>query len=303
MGDHIIPRVLLRGFSYNEHVSKSNQKINMLTPDKLIKGKINDLYQQLGFYSRETESILDREYESPFGNIKVKLREYFATEGKDEFILKNENYRFLLRFFVVMWRRNDKQINDAIAFAKNMLDNPVYRTMMLEKYKNVSSSELIKRTENELREELYRTAVKNTTDEDETVMKTYEDYLPVLIVNETDINFPLHNKYATILDFQSNSENHPDISIEPITRSLWMVLRKRMKHNTHGDEISIPVKYVKDEEIIKDMIRLYVLDSASSVVVDDTNLELVEDRLRRPDLNTFSKNSKRTKRVYDFLNT
>lgn len=303
MGDHIIPQVLLRGFSYNKHVSKQNQKIKMLTPNKLIRDKISELYQKMGFYSRDTESFLDEFYENPFGKLKVKFENQLISDTNFKFEMSEDDYWFLLRFFVVMWRRNDKQINDAILFAKNFLDDPAYRGMMLDQYKNTSSEELIKLTENKLREELYKEAVYSTTNKDETVLKTYKDYLPSVIINKSTIHFPLHNKYATILNYKNASDSHPDISIEPITNRIWVVLRKNINHRSHMDKVIIPVKYIENDEIIADLIRLYVLDSSSSVVVDDTNFDIVKNRLKDPLNNTLNRNSPRLKEIFQILNT
>lgn len=127
-----------------------------------------------------------------------------------------------------------------------------------------------------------------------TVLKIYKGYLPLIIINKSNIHFSLHNKHV--------SNTHPNISIEPITNRIWVVLRKRINQNTHTTKVVLPVTYIENDENISDLVKLYVLNTLSSVVVDDTNYDIGNDLFRNTLKPFIYKSSKISKEIYCIFN-
>lgn len=290
MGDHILPQVLLRGFSINNPFKKEDYKIMILTPEKTIQDKIRFQYQEENFYSRETEHLLDKKFENNFGRIKKKIVDELLNTEVDTFRLKKDDFYELILFFVTMWRRNDVQIEKTMTVSKFFLNNPILRSKMLPMYQQMSTEDLIKLNINEVKRQLYDNIINMTNRNDPTVIKTYRDYIPVVLINKTDILFPLHNKYATVhYIFKTKDEEYPDFTMEPITNRIMMLFVKKINHGSDDDIKKIKVIRVNSSEEIKLIINLYIIDSVKSVVVDKSCIDIVEKRLRDPLANSINR--------------
>ena len=203
MGDHILPQVLLRGFSLNKNASRNKQKIMVYNREKCKTSRISSLYQQDDFYSRDTELHLQREYETPFAVLKKNMEDLLLEKPPKEYIISKNDLLLLIRFFVVMWRRNDEQLDKAKNILDKIVSNPRMREMMIPKYRNLTTDQMISLNNRKAQHDFYKKVILQTTNEDPTVLKTYRDYIPIIVVNKTCINFPLHNKYTIAYWFYS----------------------------------------------------------------------------------------------------
>jgi hypothetical protein len=182
-----------------------------------------------------------------------------------------------------MWRRNDIQIEKSINLMRGMLDNPFVRTMMCEKFRKIPTQDLIDYKYREMKDLLYSNIITNTIEEDPTVQKQMKDYKPIIVVNKTEINFPLHNKYSTVQYFDLfHGDEYPDCTIEPITNRIFIFCIISKKHGLVKERMRIPVVYLNDKQEVELLIKLYILDSAKSVVVDESNIDIVKKRLINP---------------------
>jgi hypothetical protein len=281
MGDHIIPQVLLRGFSINPDVNNKKQKIMYFNGEKASVGKICNLYQKDNYYSRDVETELDRKFEQPFGVIKKNMVDTFLNKNETVYEIAKEDYYKLIKFFVIMWRRNDIQMRKLEQMTELVLVNPNIRKYMKKEFQRLSPKKMFSNHEQELREAVYKNVIYTTTNSDPTVKKSVYDYYPLIVVNKTAVHFPLHSKYASVNQYTSRDVLYPDFTIEPITKDLFVILRIKKKHGLFNSNIlKIPVVNVYDEDLIKGIIKLYLLGDTDSVVVDETNLEIVQNRLK-----------------------
>ena len=288
--DHIIPKFILQGFSINPTAHKSNQKIMIYDrKTKQIKTeKIADAYTIEDFNSRETEQFLAQKYENDVAKIFQHTKEA-ADANQKNINLSNRQYKLLYRFFVIMWRRNDiqvdkmkelgKQIND---FIKNLVGEQMYKNMLRPEYRNVSIEQETNKKINELKELFYDSAIQNTKDDDPTVLKTIKYYKPYIIHNKSNVHFILHNTYGTLKYFISGEsvqdDDIPYFFIEPISNNLcFCLMLSKDEVDLNKENYEIPIEIWNDDEFTKKhFIKGYITETANSFVVDDTNKEFVE---------------------------
>lgn len=286
MGDHILPQVLLRGFAINPNDDKAKMKIRILTPDGDKTKKIKDEYQQLNFYPADIEKLLDREFENPFGALKLKMIKELIEEEKNILNLSKEEMVMLIRFFTVMWRRNDEQLIKTTNYTRNMLNNPNIRRFLRPEHIALSTEKLIEMRSENLKHILYKSLIEKTTEKDPTVQKHLNDYYSVILINKTDISFPLHNKYSSVqYPYPIEDEEYPDFIFEPITNKIMVFSVLLKNHGLVKENMEIPAISIKTKEEIVLIINMYLLNSIKSVVVDDSNIDLVINRLKYPDRN------------------
>lgn len=160
--DHIIPQFILRGFAINPTANKQNQKIMIY--DKATKQvhtkKIADTYSLLNFNSPETEKYLANEYESKVAKIFQRASKA-ASEKQQSISLSNKEYKLLFRFFVIMWRRNNIQLEKAKEMGiqlENMLKSLFgnhYKEMLKPEYKDYSFEKMFNEKMGDVRIALY----------------------------------------------------------------------------------------------------------------------------------------------------
>lgn len=288
--DHIIPKFILRGFSINPTAHKSNQKIMFYDrKTKQVKTeKIADAYAIQGFNSPETEKYLAQEYENDVAKIFQRIKEAAENNQKNT-KLSNTEYKLLFRFFVIMWRRNDIQVdkmkemsrlfNDSI---KNLVGEKQYKEMLRPEYRNIPIEQEMDKRINEKRESFYDRAIQQTNDDDTTVQKTIKNYKPYIIYNKSNIHFILHNTYGTlkyIISGDSIQEDDiPYFFIEPISNTLCFYLAwSKGEIDLNKGYYEIPIEIWDEDELIKEhFIKGYITNTATSFVVDDTNKDFVE---------------------------
>lgn len=291
--DHIIPKFILRGFTINTTANKQNHKIMIY--DRATKQvrteKISDAYAIRDYNSPETEKFLAQEYESDVAKVFQRISDN-AKNSQKSVILSNADYKLLFRFFVIMWRRNNIQMDKAKEMGIQ-LENTMrsffgnhYKEMLRPEYKDYSFEMMFDERIDAVRKAFYDKVIPDTTDDDPTVQKTIRFYLPVIVHNKSDIHFLLHNTYATLRYFvpkeqkEIYDEDIPSIMIYPISNTLcFYMLHYEKETDITKDEFTIPIEvWHKDEDIKQHFIDGYITNTATSFVVDDTNLEFVKNK-------------------------
>ena len=290
--DHIIPQFILRGFAINPNASKQKQKINIYdTATKSVKTKnIADAYQIENFNSNETEKLLAHDYEQKVARIFERIKNN-VRNGNTTTSLTNNEYKLLFRFFVVMWRRNDIQMENAKKMCNDMhntlkiIFGNQFDNMLNPEYKNINVEEYFDKSINDLSKDMYDKFISETTINDPTVQKTIKHYYPTIINNKTDINFILHNTYGTINYVVKNGStpNFSDVPaffIEPISSKLtFLLLPSEKEINIEQNSFEIPiVNFDVKNDIEEIFINQYMTSKAKSYVVDDTNIQFLKEK-------------------------
>lgn len=282
--DHYIPRLILRGFAINENLPKDKQVICVLdSKTKTVENKlISNSFMQIDYNSKETEQFLAHEIESKIGNIFNRIK--IAASKNQKFIeLKDYEYKALFRFFVIMWRRNAIQINkmkEVIDCAELIINNPNMQN------KNIPLAQLFEENKDIIRKTFFDLVIPQTTNTDETVLKTILNYTPFIIKNETDLHFILHNAYATLNYFVKQNtvvtENDaPYFMIYPISKTLCFgLLCNQTQTDLNKKTYIVPFESWDKESIKSFLINGYVLPTAEYYVVDETNYAAVLDALK-----------------------
>lgn len=290
--DHIIPQFILRGFAINPTASKQNHKIMIY--DRATKQvhteKIADAYAIRDFNSPETEKYLAHEYESGVAKIFQRIADNAANNQKSV-VLANAEYKLLFRFFVIMWRRNNIQLDKAKEmgvqlenFMKSIFGER-YQEMLKPEYKDYSFERMFEERKDDLRTAFYDKVIPETTDDDPTVQKTIKYYPPFIVHNKSKIHFLLHNTYATLRYVVPKEQKEiydddvPSIMIYPISNTLcFCMLRSEKEIDITKEEFTIPLEvWDKDEDIKQHFIDGYITQVATSFVVDDTNINFVKN--------------------------
>ena len=291
--DHIIPQFILRGFAINPAANKQNQKIMIYDKDtkQVHTKKIADTYSLLDFNSPETEKYLAYEYESKVAKIFQRASKA-ATEKKLSISLSNKEYKLLFRFFVIMWRRNDIQLEKAKEMGiqlENMLKSLFgnhYKEMLKPEYKDYSFEKMFDEKIDVVRKTLYDNIIPETKDDDPTVLKTIRYYSPFIINNTSNIHFLLHNTYATLRYMVPKSQNEiyaediPGIMIYPISKTLcFCMLLSEKEIDTDKEEFNIPIEvWCNDNDIKLHFIDGYITQTAKSFIVDETNIDFIKNK-------------------------
>ncbi len=294
--DHIIPQFILRGFAINPTAKKQKQKIMIYDKDtkQVHTKKIADAYSFLDFNSPETEKYLANEYESKVAKIFQQALKA-TTEKQQSISLSNNEYKILFRFFVIMWRRNDIQLERAKEMGiqiENILKlffGNHYKEMLKPEYKDYSFEKMFDEKIDDVRKALYDKVIPETKDDDPTVLKTIKHYSPFIVNNTSNIHFLLHNTYATLRYIVPKSQNEiyaediPNIMIYPISKTLcFCMLLSEKEIDTDKEKFNIPIEVWSNDENVKlHFVNGYITKTAKSFVVDDTNLSLVEDAISK----------------------
>ena len=291
--DHIIPQFILRGFAINPTEKKQNQKIMIYDKDtkQVHTKKIADTYSLLDFNSPETEKYLANEYESKVAKIFQRASKA-ASEKQQSISLSNKEYKMLFRFFVIMWRRNDIQLEKAKEMGiqlENMLKSLFgnhYKEMLKPEYKDYSFEKMFDEKMDDVRKALYDKVIPETKDDDPTVLKTIKHYFPFIVNNTSNIHFLLHNTYATLRYMVPKSQNEiyaediPSIMIYPISKTLCLcMILKEKETDTDKEEFNIPIEaWCNDEDIKLHFIDGYITQTAKSFIVDETNIDFIKNK-------------------------
>lgn len=291
--DHIIPQFILRGFAINPAANKQNQKIMIYDKDtkQVHTKKIADTYSLLDFNSPETEKYLANEYEAKVAKIFQRASKA-ASEKQQSISLSNSEYKLLVRFFVIMWRRNNIQLEKAKEMGiqlENMLKSLFgnhYKEMLKPEYKDYSFEKMFDEKIDDVRKTLYNNIIPETKDDDPTVLKTIRYYSPLIINNTSNIHFLLHNTYATLRYMVPKSQNEiyaediPSIMIYPISKTLCICMTLKEKEiDTDKKEFNIPIEaWCNDEDIKLHFIDGYITQTAKSFIVDETNIDFIKNK-------------------------
>ena len=291
--DHIIPQFILRGFAINPAANKQNQKIMIYDKDtkQVHTKKIADTYSLLDFNSPETEKYLANEYESKVAKIFQRASKA-ASEKQQSISLSNKEYKMLFRFFVIMWRRNDIQLEKAKEMGiqlENMLKSLFgnhYKEMLKPEYKDYSFEKMFDEKMDDVRKALYDKVIPETKDDDPTVLKTIKHYSPFIVNNTSNIHFLLHNTYATLRYMVPKNQNEiyaediPSIMIYPISKTLcFCMILKEKETDTDKEEFNIPIEaWCNDEDIKLHFIDGYITQTAKSFIVDETNIDFIKNK-------------------------
>lgn len=291
--DHIIPQFILRGFAINPTEKKQNQKIMIYDKDtkQVHIKKIADTYSLLDFNSPETEKYLANEYESKVAKIFQRASKA-ASEKQQSISLSNNEYKLLFRFFVIMWRRNNIQLEKAKEMGiqlenilKSLFGNH-YKEMLKPEYKDYSFEKMFDEKMDDVRKALYDKVIPETKDDDPTVLKTIKHYSPFIVNNTSNIHFLLHNTYATLRYMVPKSQNEiyaediPSIMIYPISKTLcFCMILKEKETDTDKEEFNIPIEaWCNDEDIKLHFIDGYITQTAKSFIVDETNIDFIKNK-------------------------
>lgn len=279
--DHIIPKFILKGFAINPNINPKNQQIKIFdTKTKQVKKqKINDSFMIEGFNSQKTEQYLAYEYEDGISKIFHKIRNA-AYKNEKAVSLNNKEYKLLFRFFIIMWRRNDIQIEKIIEAAESMMQILSLigcKDIIAPEFKNKKVGEIIDDQRETIIKDFFEVIITNTDDEDPTVKKTLKYYKPIIVYNTSNIHYFLHNSYGTIR--YTNSEEFPNLIIEPISNVLlFCLILTETVIDLESNIYEIPIEVYKDSKsVINNFIYGYLTPVATKIVVDETNIEIVKE--------------------------
>jgi len=290
--DHIIPRFILKGFSKNPTSSDANQKVMVLDAETLEVAtvKVADAFAIRGFNSEKTEKTLAYEYEDKVAKIFSKIKKK-AGEGKKSITFSSEEYKLLFRFFIVMWRRNNVHLDNARdhmvkmeEMLKRVMGEERHRESRNPEHRDTEIEDLLPESGNEATRELYDYHIKITTDDDPTVQKTIKFYAPTIVHNKSGLNFAMHNSYGTMRYLmpkgviEAGTQDMPFMIIEPISRDLCFCLTLvDGEVDLTKNNFQVPIDlWDNADEIEKHFLDGYIMDKATSYVVDQTNVDAVK---------------------------
>ena len=283
--DHYIPQFILRGFSINPNVAKNKQEIYVYSKktNEVKRQLIADSFMQVDYNSPETEKYLAQELEARVANIIQKIKAEVNKGNKIVDFEKNK-YVLLIRFFVVMWRRNliqvdkMKEIIDASEYILNL-----YSTFDAD---NINVGRLYDENKDIFRKTFFDLAIRRTTKDDETVQKTIKYYKPFIVHNTSSINFIMHNTYSTLNylsynDDEITEQDFPIFMIYPISKTMCLCMLLNYKESDLTQKnYTIPIETWSDEADIKRfLIDGYITPTAESFVADETNIEYLQNLL------------------------
>ena len=290
--DHIIPKFILKGFAINPNDEPDNQKVTIYdrktqTTENV---KLAEAYAIRDFNSPETEKYLCDEYENKVAIIFQRIKKR-AEDNEKDVVLSNEEYKLLFKFFTIMWRRNNIHLEKArniITKIETDLKNIFsenYEKMKIEKYKNISLEKYFSNNETELRQKLYDKLILSTTENSESVLKNIKNYIPVVVHNQSKINFLLHNTYGTMKYnlkngcYEASEFDYPINILEPISNKLcFNLMTCKDEINLNMSEYKISIEHWDNDEQIKQLFIIeYITAQATSFVVDKTNRDLISN--------------------------
>lgn len=286
---HFIPKFILKGFSFNPNADTNKQSITIYNKktNKFSNELINFAFAEKDFNSEETETILGEQYENKIAMVFQRIQKRAYSNEKDV-VLSNKEYRLLFRFFTIMWRRNDIQLEKMNETAIN-IHNEIktmfgkhFKDMLKSEYQDKNLTDLIKSNIENIKKPFYDKIIKDTTDDDETIQKTILNYIPKIIYNKSNVHFLLHNTYGTLRYIKKANEviqdsDYPHTFIEPISKDLcFCLLLAQNQIDIKKDKFKIKIEvWENDEDIIKFFIKDYLTETVTSYVVDETNYRYV----------------------------
>lgn len=283
--DHYIPQFILRGFSIIPNVAKNKQEIYVYSKktNEVKRQLIADSFMQVDYNSPETEKYLAQELEAKVANIIQKIKAA-VNKGNKIVDLEKNKYVLLIRFLVVMWRRNliqvdkMKEIIDASEYILNL-----YSTFDAD---NINVGRLYDENKDIFRKTFFDLAIRRTTKDDETVQKTIKYYKPFIVHNTSSINYIMHNTYSTLnyLSYKNDEiteQDFPIFMIYPISKTMCLCMLLNYKESDlTQNNYTIPIETWSNEADIKQfLIDGYITPTAESFVVDETNLEYLQNLL------------------------
>ena len=244
---------------------------------------IADSFMQVDYNSPETEKYLAQELETKVANIVQKIKAEVNKENKIVDLEKNK-YVLLIRFLVVMWRRNLIQVDRM----KEIIDASEYISSIFSAFgtEEINVGKLYEENKDIFRKTFFDLAIRRTTKDDETVQKTIKYYKPFIVHNTSSINFIMHNTYST-LNYLSNKndevteQDFPIFMIYPISKTMCLCMLLNYKESDlTQNNYTIPIVTWSNEADIKQLlIDRYITPTAESFVVDETNLEYLQNLL------------------------
>ena len=152
--------------------------------------KIVDSFSSIDFNSKETEEKLAHNYEYYIARIFHKIKKITDNNEKN-IILKRDDYYLLIRFFVIMWRRNNIQmekarqmVQDVECLLKNIYGER-YDDIKKPEYKDCSLEDVFDENYESFRKGFYDMSINNTFEEDPTVQKTLRNYSFAIVRNNS----------------------------------------------------------------------------------------------------------------------
>lgn len=283
--DHYIPQFILRGFSVNPKEAKNKQEIYVYSKktNEVKRQLIADSFMQVDYNSPETEKYLAQELETKVANIVQKIKAEVNKENKIVDLEKNK-YVLLIRFLVVMWRRNLIQVDRM----KEIIDASEYISSIFSAFstKEINIGKLYEENKDIFRKTFFDLAIRRTTKDDETVQKTIKYYKPFIVHNTSNINFIMHNTYSTLnyLSYKNDEiteQDFPIFMIYPISKKLCLCMLLNIEEsNLAQNNYTISIETWSDEADIKRfLINGYITPTAESFVVDETNYEYLQNLL------------------------
>ena len=283
--DHYIPQFILRGFSVNPKEAKNKQEIYVYSKktNEVKRQLIADSFMQVDYNSPETEKYLAQELETKVANIVQKIKAEVNKENKIVDLEKNK-YVLLIRFLVVMWRRNLIQVDRM----KEIIDASEYISSIFSAFgtEEINIGKLYEENKDIFRKTFFDLAIRRTTKDDETVQKTIKYYKPFIVHNTSSINFIMHNTYSTLnyLSYKNDEiteQDFPIFMIYPISKKLCLCMLLNIEEsNLAQNNYTISIETWSDEADIKRfLINGYITPTAESFVVDETNYEYLQNLL------------------------
>lgn len=283
--DHYIPQFILRGFSVNPKEAKNKQEIYVYSKktNEVKRQLIADSFIQVDYNSPETEKYLAQELETKVANIVQKIKAEVNKENKIVDLEKNK-YVLLIRFLVVMWRRNLIQVDRM----KEIIDASEYISSIFSAFgtEEINIGKLYEENKDIFRKTFFDLTIRRTTKDDETVQKTIKYYKPFIVHNTSSINFIMHNTYSTLnyLSYKNDEiteQDFPIFMIYPISKTMCLCMLLNYKESDlTQNNYTIPIETWSDEADIKRfLIDGYITQTAESFVVDETNLEYLQNLL------------------------
>lgn len=289
--DHIIPRFILKGFAINPEANPKKQKIMIYDrkTSTVETKKIVDAYAIEDFNSSGTEQFLAYKYENDVAKIFQRIK--MSAENNDSSVeLSNTEYSLLFRFFTIMWRRNDIQIDKAKEmlkgidnFMQSIFGNELSDRLKPE-YKDKNLEDIFEESKTNWVKPFYEYVIKTTSDKDPTVLKTIKNYVPTIIYNKSNIHFILHDTYGTLrYIIEKNREigelDVPYLMIEPISAKLCFCLMfSKNEIDISQQKYNIKIEtWDNNEDIKQHFIDGYITPVAKSFVVDETNQKFIRN--------------------------
>lgn len=293
---HIIPRTTLREFANDDKITVIDQEFNKFTEVVGKVGYIDD------FYTNEMEDRLNKEFEQPYGMFKKKLKERIE-ERKPYLTFEFDEYKKFVEYTLIQWRRTEyskknmpEKLFDLGERMAEYFGLPDLTEQQIDEVKN-KFEKLIEEGGFEdgisISEEDYR------YENNGTMFKRFMHYDHKFIVNNTEMNFPLHDKVMTLNAIIDNNTGYriDYRAIIPITNRISLVEELNEVNQATVFKFKAPNKFrvavheINTVEEVKDYIDSYILGTPKYVYVDETNIDYVEKVYKKKQLRAMQMNS------------